>query len=60
MGKIRNLMIYDRNKKMVNAIIRMSDEKSSFFAIGAAHFAGNKGILAFLKKEGYKIKQITH
>lgn len=60
MGKIRNLMIYDRNKKMANAIIRMSDEKSSFFAIGAAHFAGNKGILAFLKKEGYKIKQITH
>lgn len=59
MGKIRNLMIFDRNENMTKAIINLSNEKSSFFAIGAAHFAGNKGILAQLKKEGYKIKQLT-
>jgi uncharacterized protein len=59
MGKIRKLMIYDRNLMMRDRIISLSSLKTCFFAIGAAHFPGGKGILALLKKEGYTIKLIV-
>lgn len=59
MGKIRNLMIYERNQVMTKRIKEKMDDTSSFFAIGAAHYPGEKGILALLKKEGYKIKLLV-
>ncbi|HLO53942.1 MAG TPA: TraB/GumN family protein [Saprospiraceae bacterium] len=55
MGKLRKLMIYDRNMVMTNRIIEISQEKPSFFAVGAAHLPGPKGILTLLKKQGFKI-----
>lgn len=58
MGSVRKMMIYDRNILMTDRIIELSNTKTSFFAIGAAHFAGNKGIIAILKKKGYTIKAI--
>ena len=59
MGSLRKLMIYDRNIRMTTRIISMSEEKPAFFAIGAAHLPGEKGILAMLQKNGYKVKAIT-
>ncbi|MFZ1748749.1 MAG: TraB/GumN family protein, partial [Saprospiraceae bacterium] len=58
MGKIRKLMIYDRNHHMASRIIELSSEKTAFFAIGAGHLAGGNGLLALLKKKGYKLKVI--
>ena len=58
MGSIRKMMIYDRNILMTHRIIELSNLKPSFFAVGAAHFAGNKGIIALLKKNGYILKSI--
>jgi uncharacterized protein YbaP (TraB family) len=55
MGKLRKLMIYDRNIAMANRMAELSKEKSSFFAIGAAHLPGPKGVLTLLKKQGFKI-----
>lgn len=58
MGGIRSLMIYDRNKNMLNRIHELFIQKSCFIAVGAAHLAGDKGILAGLKRADYKIKMI--
>ena len=58
MGKLRKLMIYDRNMVMADRMITMSNEKPSFFAIGAAHLPGSKGILTLLKRQGYKVKLV--
>ncbi|MBL0099512.1 MAG: TraB/GumN family protein [Saprospiraceae bacterium] len=58
MGKIRSLMIYDRNKYMSERIVQLSQEKSSFFAVGAAHLAGDKGLISLLKKQGFKLRHI--
>ncbi len=59
LGKQRKLMLYDRNKKMVD---RISDEvmvgKSAFCAVGAAHLSGKYGLLALLKKKGFIVKPI--
>ncbi len=58
MGKLRKLMIYDRNIVMVDRMITISYEKPSFFAIGAAHLPGSKGILTLIKRQGFIIKMV--
>lgn len=59
MGELRKLMIFDRNKAMTEALVLQMNIGSCFCAVGAAHLAGNKGILALLKKKGYKVKPLT-
>lgn len=59
MGELRSLLIYDRNINMASKLIQALDDNEVFFAaVGAAHLAGDKGILALLKKEGYRVKPI--
>jgi uncharacterized protein YbaP (TraB family) len=53
LGSLRALMLTDRNHKMANFIMENTKEESSFFAIGAAHLAGKKGIVNLLKKQGF-------
>ncbi len=60
MGKIRNLMIYDRNLKMVERIVHLTSEKSTFVAIGAAHMAGKKGLISLLKEKGYSVSLLKN
>jgi uncharacterized protein YbaP (TraB family) len=33
-------------------------EGQSFFAVGAAHLGGTIGLIALLKKAGYKVKAV--
>jgi len=34
--------------------------KKVFFAVGAAHLAGQTGIINLLKKEGYKLTPVSN
>ena len=59
LGGIRKLMLYDRNYAMADKVITIlqhDSENSHFFCFGAAHLEGGKGVLSYLKKEGYKVK----
>jgi uncharacterized protein len=58
MGKLRQLMIYERNEVMAARVLVLLDDLASFVAIGAAHLAGDKGILAILAKNGCQIKPV--
>ena len=58
LGKLRKLMLYDRNKIMAERIGKMAQEQPTVAAIGAAHLAGKKGVLRLLKKQGFKIKAV--
>ena len=60
MGKIRKLMIYDRNEAMTMSIIELFNTKPSFVSVGVAHIPGKKGILSLLRQKGYKIQKISH
>lgn len=51
-------LINDRNKTWIPRIIDIAKSKSTFFAFGAAHLAGKKGIIWLLKKEGYTLTPI--
>jgi len=57
-GPLRKLMLYDRNKVMANSIIEKSKYQTSFFAIGAAHLFGNKGVIKYLKNQGFSVKPV--
>ena len=52
------VMLFNRNKKWIPRIRKMMTEKPTFFAVGAAHLGGDKGVIALLRKEGYKVRAI--
>lgn len=47
-----------RNKKWIDRIVDRMDQHSVFFAVGAGHLWGEKGLIALLRKEGYKIESV--
>lgn len=52
--------IFDkRNKVMAKRIPLMMKESSTFFAIGAGHLAGTKGVLSKLENDGFKITPVV-
>lgn len=57
LGKFRKILLYDRNSNMADRIAMKTHQKS-FFAIGAAHLAGKKGVLKLVKDKGLKVKAI--
>jgi len=47
-----------RNKKWIDRIVDKMDQRSVFFAVGAGHLWGDKGLIALLRKEGYTVEPI--
>jgi len=55
---MRKVLIYNRNRIMADRIGATALEENAFFAIGAGHLAGNKGVLRYLKQHGFKVKPV--
>ncbi len=55
LGGLRRLMLKDRNHRMAEVILNNST-RPSVYTFGAAHLAGNHGVLALLKRGGLTIK----
>ena len=51
-------LIYNRNSAWVEAMPKIMAEKPTFFAVGAAHLCGERGVLALLKKAGYTVEGV--
>ena len=51
--------LINRNINWVKDLPKLMDEKPCFIAVGAAHLAGESGILNLLAKEGYRVEPIT-
>lgn len=58
MGDVKKLLLYDRNEVFATRIIANHSVEPSLFTFGSGHLAGNKGVLALLKRKGMKIKAI--
>ncbi len=54
------LLLDKRNKYWVKKMPKISKEKSTFFAVGAAHLAGENGIINLLRKKGYTATAIIN
>ncbi len=57
-AKLRVKLLDDRNDLMAPRIDAEAREKSVFVAVGAAHLAGKRGLLAQLQQAGYKLKRL--
>lgn len=51
-------LIYGRNAEWVKAMPAIMKDKSTLFAVGAAHLIGEKGVLELLKKAGYTVEAV--
>ncbi|MEO3427319.1 TraB/GumN family protein [Pelagibius sp. CAU 1746] len=51
-------LIDDRNRIMVERMAPLMAEASTFVAVGAAHLAGEEGVLFLLEQEGYRVTRL--
>ncbi len=58
MGKMREKMLYARNRLMAERIAQLADQAPGLAVMGAAHLSGGKGILRLLKQKGFKVKAL--
>jgi uncharacterized protein YbaP (TraB family) len=56
--KIEDELLYIRNKKWIASIEANAKETPTFFAVGAAHLASNRGVIELLRKQGYKVSPV--
>jgi uncharacterized protein YbaP (TraB family) len=47
-----------RNRKMVDTIISIMKKQTLFAAVGAAHFAGDEGLINLLRRKGYTMRPV--
>lgn len=57
-GAAKRILSIQRNIQMANFIENEAQAQSCFFALGAAHLLGEKGILRLLKKKGFSVRSL--
>lgn len=53
-----DLLLANRNAAWIPIMEKAMQAKSTFFAVGAGHLGGEKGVLSLLKKQGYTVKAV--
>ncbi len=53
-----DILLANRNTAWVPIMEKAMKSKSTFFAVGAGHLGGAKGVLQLLKKQGYTVKAV--
>jgi len=51
-------LVYNRNVNWVKAMPEIMKQAPTFFAVGAAHLGGERGVLRLLEQAGYKIEGV--
>ena len=57
--KYEDLLVDSRNQRWIAGIGRYAAAKPTFFAVGAAHLGGPKGVLALLRQQGYQVRPVV-
>jgi len=57
-SQYEELLLVNRNKNWIPVMARMMKKQPTFFAVGAGHLGGEKGVIALLRKEGYSVKPV--
>lgn len=52
------VLIYNRNIDWVAKMKTIMSSASTFFAVGAGHLPGEKGLIALLRNVGYKVEGV--
>lgn len=48
-------LLYERNRRWISRIRDLMAEEKIFFAVGAGHLAGEKGVIRLLEEAGYRL-----
>ncbi len=54
-GQYGDILLAKRNRNWVPVMKDMMREKPTFFAVGAGHLAGEQGVIALLRAQGYTL-----
>jgi uncharacterized protein YbaP (TraB family) len=52
-------LLFQRNRAWMDVLAPLLAEGEVFVAVGAGHFAGDKGLLALLRKAGYEVQRVA-
>ncbi len=53
-----DLLLNDRNSNWIPIIEKVSKDKPTFYAVGAGHLGGEKGVIKLLRKKGYNVEAV--
>lgn len=57
-GDFEKELVTARNQNWIPVMQKMAGEKSTFFAVGAGHLGGEKGVIQLLKDAGYTLTPV--
>jgi uncharacterized protein YbaP (TraB family) len=60
MEKYMDLLLYDRNRRWAQNIPNIMGPRSTLFAVGAGHLAGENGVINLLKKKGFTLTPLKN
>jgi uncharacterized protein YbaP (TraB family) len=55
LSKYEGILLTSRNKNWIPLIVKNSEGKSTFYAVGAGHLGGEMGVVNLLRKEGFTL-----
>ena len=56
MSNYEEILLNKRNRNWIPVMNRLMREKPTIFAVGAGHLGGASGVVALLRKEGYRVE----
>jgi len=57
-SKFDNELLTNRNQNWIPIIQKIVTSKATFIGVGAAHLAGENGVIKLLRKQGYKVEAV--
>jgi uncharacterized protein len=58
MAAYEEILLKKRNRNWIAPMSRMMREKPTIFAVGAGHLGGTSGVVALLRKEGFRVEAV--
>ncbi len=59
-GEYEGILLDDRNHNWIPVIGEQAKKMPTFFAFGAGHLGGDKGVISLLRKAGYTVKPVFY
>lgn len=59
-GGYEDILLYNRNRHWIPKIAALVRTQPTFFAVGAGHLGGDQGVIALLRRAGFKVEAVLH
>lgn len=60
LSEFEDVILNKRNEAWISGMKEMMNAMPTFFAVGAGHLAGKRGVINLLRKEGYTLTPLSH